>query len=79
MKTKFFFHYNKPASKAAGCPKMSVHWKGKCHIVDSIMVAEFCWTKHRKRQPHCVMEGLCHKVNIFTTKQGSRAIIESAF
>lgn len=58
MKTYAFnFHYNKPASLKAGKPRMSVHFRGKCHIVTDVMCLVPCWSKHRTRQPRCVMEG----------------------
>lgn len=66
MKVKsFFFHYNKPASKKAGFPKMSIHHDKTCHIVDHVQCHVSCATNHRKRQPHCVMKGYCTSVRIF--------------
>ena len=54
---KFFFHYNKPASKAAGEPVISVHWQGACHLVSNIVVNVPTWGKLNNRQPFFVIEG----------------------
>lgn len=71
MKVKsFFFHYNKPASKKAGSPKMSLHHDKKCYIVDHIQCHAACATDHRKYQPRCVMKGFCASINIFESADG---------
>ncbi len=61
---RFFFHYNKPASLAAKCPKMSIHFNGGCHIVDHVECYTWCESKHRNRQPRCVMQGHASDVTI---------------
>jgi hypothetical protein len=53
----FFFHYNKPASRQAGKPVLSVHWKGACHFVDNVVCCVPCSGKINKRQPYFVMRG----------------------
>lgn len=53
----FFFHYNKPASRAAKKPKISVHHRGRCHIVDNVDCRVPVKGRHGKRQPHFVMAG----------------------
>lgn len=60
----FFYHYNKPASMTAGKPKLSVHFKDTCHIVDHIKCGVPCFTHHRKIQPRCIMKGKAHEVVI---------------
>jgi hypothetical protein len=62
--TKFFFHYNKPASRTLGSHKLSVHWKGVCHIVDSIDCKVPTRSKINKRQPFVVIEGRASSVVI---------------
>lgn len=62
LKTKnkkytFFYHYNKPASKAAGKNKLTLHWKKKCIIVDKIFCFVDSRTVDRKIQPRCVIKG----------------------
>lgn len=53
----FFFHYNKPASRQAGKPVISVHWKGACHFVDNVDVRVPVKGRIGKRQPYFVMAG----------------------
>ena len=60
----FFFHYNKPASLAAGKPKLSVHFDKKCHIVDHVNCVVPVWSHHQKRQPRCIIKGKCKEVFI---------------
>jgi hypothetical protein len=53
----FWFHYNKPASKAKGRNILTIHYRGKCILVEHIE----CWvpteTHNRKYQPRCVLRG----------------------
>ena len=71
MKPKvFFFHYNKPASQRSGVPKMSIHFEGKCHIVDCVTCHVMCYTYHKKTQPRCVMKGKCLEVLIRKESEG---------
>jgi len=53
----FFFHYNKPASRAAGETRLSVHQAGQCHIVKWVDCHVRLRSRNRKTQPHCVMAG----------------------
>lgn len=62
--TSFFFHYNKPASRAARAPKMSVHFAGACFIVDHVECNVPVKTKHNKRQPFCVLKGKLKNIEI---------------
>lgn len=67
MKTYvFFFHYNKPASKLAGSPKLSIHWRKLCSIVDEVVCNVPCNSKNNKRQPHCVMVGKAYNIEFNT-------------
>jgi hypothetical protein len=56
-KYSFFYHYNKPASAAAGRPQLSIHYRGQCHIVDELSCAVPTYSKIRKTQPHIVIAG----------------------
>lgn len=59
----FWYHFNRPATLKAGKPKITVHFDGKCHIVDGI--AECKSRSHiRKTQPLFVMKGKCNKLEI---------------
>lgn len=55
--TAFWFHYNKPASKQAGHPVLTVHWQGRCHFVRHIQCHVPVQTRERKSQPHVVVAG----------------------
>lgn len=67
----FFFHYNKPASQAAGAPRLSVHYRDTCYIVKHVDCRRPVYTRIRKTQPRCVMAGKAHDILIF----GGAAII----
>jgi hypothetical protein len=58
----FFFHYNKPATLAAGECLMSVHYRGQCMIAPRVVCAVPCSSKVRTRQPRCVMHGYAKRV-----------------
>jgi hypothetical protein len=60
----FFYHYNKPASKAAGKNKLTVHWRQKCILVDKIFCFVESRTVDRKTQPHCVIKGLAKQLEL---------------
>ena len=64
-KYRFFYHYNKQAKK------MSVHYKGVCHIVKDISCYAVANTKYNKRQPYLTMQGVSSGVFI----ANDRAII----
>lgn len=53
----FFFHYNKPMSKAKGRNVLTVHHQKQCLLVEDIDCKVPIKTKSRKTQPHCVMCG----------------------
>jgi hypothetical protein len=53
----FWFHYNKPASIKAGYPRLSIHYMGKCHIVNEIECNVYTKTRLRSQQPKCVIAG----------------------
>lgn len=76
MKPKvFFYHYNKPASRAAKKPLLSVHFNKQCHIVDHVTCNPLSYSVHRKTQPFCVMKGKCFGVKIIDEETLKRAII----
>ena len=61
-KYSFFFHYNKPASRAAGRNKLTLHWRGKCHLVDAINCHVPIESVDKKTQPHCILKGVALSV-----------------
>ncbi len=73
---RVLYHYNKPASLSAGCPKLTVHFKGVCHIVDHIKCLIPTESHHQSHQPRCVIRGMSRDVQIVRDPQmGQVAII----
>ena len=56
---RFWYHYNKPASKEAGKTVLTVHYDGACMAVDKISCKVPTETHARQRQPYCVVRGWC--------------------
>jgi hypothetical protein len=71
-KKKVFIHYNKPKSQQLGHMVMSVHFNNTCYMVRNVKVNVPIWSKERKKQPRCVMEGYCTAVEI----NGDEAIVK---
>jgi hypothetical protein len=63
-KYAFFFHYNKPASRAAGKTVLSLHWRGVCHMVSNITCDVPTLGRHRKTQPRWVLTGRASQLRI---------------
>lgn len=57
-KLRFFFHYNKKEKM------MTVHFKGRCHIVKDILCECETSTKWKNGQPNLVMQGWANSLNI---------------
>lgn len=53
----FWFHYNRPASLAAGSPKMTVHYRRRCLLVDEVQCEVPVRSRQRQSQPRVVMSG----------------------
>jgi hypothetical protein len=60
----FWYHYNKPASQAAGSPRLTVHWRGQCHIASGIVCHPSTQSRIRKSQPRVVIAGRAVDVSI---------------
>ncbi len=54
---RFFFHFNKPASRAAGKPRISVHYNKQCIIVDNVYCSVPTKGKIKQKQPQFVLAG----------------------
>lgn len=67
-KKAFWFHYNKPASRMLGKTQITVHYDGKCHIVDNVICNVPTKGRHRKTQPYWVM---CGKTSEFILKDST--------
>jgi hypothetical protein len=61
----FYFHYNKPASRAAGKNILTIHHNKQCVLVEDIDCQVPVKTRSRKSQPHCVIcgRGIVNVVN----------------
>ncbi len=66
-KYRFFYHYFKQKNK------MSVHFRGKCTIVNDIICMCPSATKWNKTQPYLVMQGFCE--NVIIGEDGNALII----
>lgn len=60
----FWYHYNKPASLSAGRTKWSVHYKGRCYIVDDLDVKVPARSRARNQAPKAVMAGRCNELHV---------------
>lgn len=58
MKYRFYFHYNKQHKQ------MSVHYRGKCHIIKHVYCFAPCQTKYSTTQPYLRMQGYTEKMEI---------------
>jgi hypothetical protein len=63
-KRVFFFHMNKPASQQTGRPVVSLHYRGKCHLVSNVVCNTPTQGRIRKVQPVFVMVGRASSVRI---------------
>lgn len=70
-KYRFFYHYNKQHDK------WSIHYRGKCHIVDDFKCLVETEGKTNKKQPKRVVQGFTSEVKITTLIAGGiEAIIK---
>ena len=60
----FFYHYNKPASKKAGKPVISLHYNRTCHLVNNIKCYVPTYGKINKKQPFFVIKGKARLIQI---------------
>ena len=72
-KYSFFFHFNKPASRAQKRNVLSIHYAGVCHLVHKIKIVGIdISSKDNKRQPHCTMVGKAHFLTVNESSDGTR-------
>lgn len=64
MRYRFFFHLNKPLTKATGDVWWTIHCRGRCYSVKSIRCEPPTETKSNKSQPLGVVRGYCRYVEI---------------
>ena len=60
----FWYHYNKPASKKAGKPQITIHYNDQCIIVDNLICKVETYGHIRKAQPFFVVKGKCKEIKI---------------
>lgn len=63
-KYSFYFHYNKPATLKSGKIVMSIHYRGACHLVNSIKCNVPTWTRFQTKSPKATMAGKAFSVEI---------------
>lgn len=63
-KKRFWFHYNKPASRKRGKPQITVHWGGKCLIVDNLKCEVPTEGHIKNQQPLFVVRGWAEEIKI---------------
>ena len=63
-KKRFWFHYNKPASRKRGKPQITVHWRGKCLTVDNLKCEVPTEGHIQNQQPLFVVRGWAEKIKI---------------
>lgn len=73
----FWFHYNKPASKAQGRNVLTVHWMGKCHLVNSLSCDGHIETVARRQQPRCILKGMATDITFGESKGHVHAMIQA--
>ncbi|MEL0118496.1 MAG: hypothetical protein VXB01_06105 [Opitutae bacterium] len=61
-KFRFYFHYNKPASRREGRAVLTLHYKGTCHRCHSISCIVPTETHERARQPQIVVRGWANHI-----------------
>lgn len=61
---RFFFHFNKPASRSAGKPIISVHYQKKCTLVENVVCNVKTRGKIRKTQPVFVITGTAQTIEV---------------
>lgn len=73
----FWFHLNKPATREAlkqkkGVPVWTLHYRGVCHLVESIKCLAQTETKANKHQPIAVVSGKASNIWIHKLISGSK-------
>jgi len=72
---RFWFHYNKPASRREERNVLTLHWKGTCHRVHSVKCLVPVESHNRKTQPKCIMRGFAENVSIVDINGNTEASI----
>lgn len=62
---RVWLHYHHALSRKQGRNVLTVHWHGKCHPVNHILLCVKMETHAQKRQPHCILRGFARTVEVF--------------
>jgi len=68
-KRRFWFHYHKQESSRQSRNVLTIHWKNKCNMVNSIICEPPTETHNRKEQPRCILRGWANTIE-FIEKDG---------
>lgn len=74
-KLRFWFHFNKPASRREGRNVLTLHWRGTCHRVHAIRCIAPTETHDRATQPTCIVRGWADDVSIIDSGHDTHAFI----
>jgi hypothetical protein len=61
---RFWFHYNKPASKKVGRPQITIHFNKQCCIVDNLVCNVKTFGRTKNQQPYFVIAGDADTIEI---------------
>lgn len=70
-KYRFFYHFNKQMTNKSGNVKWSIHFKGRCIIVDYFNCYVCTESKSNKVQPKAVVRGFCKDVVVTHNENGT--------
>ena len=71
----FWYHYNKPATTKYKTPKLTVHYRKICYIVDAIECNVSTFSHNKKDQPRLVIKGKCNSIEIVENLGKTKCII----
>ena len=60
----FWYHFNRPASLKYNSPKLSLHFRKTCYIVDKIICHVPTYSFNKKQQPRVVIKGQAKDIKI---------------
>jgi hypothetical protein len=76
---RFWFHYNKPMSRKMDMAVWTVHWKDKCYQVLNIQCNTDSETHDRNSQPHAIMRGKAHLLELRGPLPEGNALYSTAY
>ena len=64
-KYRFFYHYNRQKNK------ISIHFRGKCYLVDNLSICVAAVSKRSEKSPKFVVQGWTKGIKIQELENGS--------